>query len=259
MNNDAKALTQKQFGAHAEGYVTSPTHRAGYSLERLIELLAPQPGQRALDLATGGGHTALALARAGTWTVAGDLTQPMLHAARAHLREQGAGDVPLVRLDAEQLPFASASFDVITCRIAPHHFPDVAQFVRECARVVRPGGVVGIVDQLSPADPRAAQYINAFERLRDPSHLWAYNRAEWEGFFVGAGLTILHYEEFAREQALVSWAALMGCDADTVTRLRAMLLQAPAPVAAWLEPRDVHTPDARFHIRQFLLVGRREG
>ncbi len=259
MNNDAKALTQKQFGAHAEGYVTSPTHRAGYSLERLIELLAPQPGQRALDLATGGGHTALALARAGTWTVAGDLTQPMLHAARAHLRQQGAADVSFVRLDAEHLPFASASFDVVTCRIAPHHFPDVAQFVRECARVVRPGGLVGVVDQLSPADPRTARYVNAFERLRDPSHVWAYNRAEWHGFFGAAGLEVLHYEEFDTEQVLVSWAALMGCDEATVTRLRAMLVQAPAPVVAWLEPRDVLTPEARFSIRQFLLVGRREG
>ena len=258
MADTAKTLVQQQFGAHAEGYVTSPTHRAGYSLERLIELIAPQSGQRALDLATGGGHTALALARAGAWTVAGDLTQPMLGAARAHLREQGAGDVHFVRLDAEQLPFASASFDVITCRIAPHHFPDVAQFVRECARVVHPGGMVGVVDQLSPADPRAARYINAFERLRDPSHIWAYNRAEWEGFFLAAGLTIVHYEEFDKEQALVSWAALMGCDAATIVRLRALLQQAPEPVAEWLQPRDVNTPDARFRIRQFLLVGRRE-
>lgn len=259
MADTAKTLVQQQFGAHAEGYVTSPTHRAGYSLERLIELIAPQPGQRALDLATGGGHTALALARAGAWTVAGDLTLPMLGAARAHLREQGAGDVGFVRLDAEQLPFASASFDVLTCRIAPHHFPDVAQFVRECARVVRPGGLVGMVDQLSPPDPRTARYVNAFERLRDPSHVWAYNRAEWEGFFVAAGLTIVHYEEFAKEQILVSWAALMGCDEDTITRLRALLQQAPGPVADWLQPRDVLTPDARFSIRQFLLIGRREG
>lgn len=259
MMHDAKFLTQQQFGAHAEGYVTSPTHRAGYSLERLIELLAPQPEWRALDLATGGGHTALSLARAGAWTVAGDLTLPMLHAARAHLREQGGGDVLFVRLDAEQLPFAPASFDAVTCRIAPHHFPDVAQFVRECARVVRPAGVVGIVDQLSPPDPRTARYVNAFERLRDPSHIWAYNRTEWEGFFRAAGLVIAHYEEFGKEQALVPWAALMGCDAATVTRLRAMLQQAPAPVTEWLQPRDVSTPDARFTIRQFLLVGRREG
>ena len=135
---DAKALTQQQFGAHAAA--TSPRRAPhGYSLDRLIEWIAPQPGQRILDLATGGGHTALALARAGARIVAADLTAPMLCAARAYVTaEMGdSGSVAFVRLDAEQLSFPAASFDAVTCRIAPHHFPDVARFVRN-ARAVRP-------------------------------------------------------------------------------------------------------------------------
>ncbi len=261
MTHDAKALTQQQFGAHAAGYVASPGHRAGYSLDRLIEWIAPRPGQRILDLATGGGHTALALARAGARIVAADLTAPMLCAARAYVTaEMGySGSVAFVRLDAEQLSFPAASFDAVTCRIAPHHFPDVARFVRECARAVRPGGVVGVVDQLAPPDPQTARYVNAFERLRDPSHVWAYNRAEWHGFFTAAGLDMVHYEELDKEQMLVAWAELMGCDAPTIARLRALLVQAPEPVAAWLRPQSPASADARFRIRQFLLVGRRVG
>lgn len=261
MTHDAKSLAQQQFGAHAAGYVASPTHRAGYSLDRLIEWVAPRPGQRVLDLATGGGHTALALAHAGAHIVAGDLTAPMLRAARAHSAAElgGNGGVTFVRLDAESLPFPAAAFDAVTCRIAPHHFPDVAQFVRECARAVRPGGLVGVVDQLAPPDPQTARYVNAFERLRDPSHVWAYNRAEWHGFFTAAGLEVVHYEEFDKEQTLVAWAELMGCDAPTIARLRALLAQAPPPAAAWLRPQSPASADARFSIRQFLLVGRRAG
>jgi SAM-dependent methyltransferase len=256
MSNDPKTLSQQQFGAHAAGYVTSSAHKSGYSLDRLVEMAAAEPGQRVLDIATGGGHTALALARRGAWTVAGDLTLRMLHAARQHIRQQApSGPVCYAQLDAERLPFAARSFEIVTCRIAPHHFPKVADFVRECARVVAPGGVVVVVDQLSPGEPKAARYVNAFERLRDPSHAWAYNEVEWRGFFVGAGLEVAHFEDFDTHHDLTPWAERMGNDPATITRLRALLVQAPAPVAAWMKP--TFAADANFVIRQFLLVGRK--
>ncbi len=255
MPDDAKSLSQQQFGAHAANYVTSQVHSKGYSLDRLVEWVDPRPGQRVVDLATGGGHTALALARRGAWTVAADITTPMLHAARGHIRNQFDGGVTYVRLDAEQLPFAAESFDAVTCRIAPHHFPQVAAFVRECARITGPGGLVAVVDQLSPPDPQAARYVNAFERLRDPSHQWAYNETEWKGFFSGAGLLIEHFEAFDTRHDLTPWAERMGNDAALITRLRVMLQQAPDPVAAWMKP--TFAADATFVIRQFLLVGRK--
>jgi len=256
MSDQARSLVQQQFGTHAQGYVASPTHRAGYSLDRIVEWAAIRPGQNVLDLATGGGHTALAVARAGAHTVAGDLTMPMLQAAREHVAQAGVS-IAFVQLDAEQIPFPAASFDAVTCRIAPHHFSNVAQFVRECARVVKPGGVVAVIDQLAPPDPRAARYTNNFERLRDPSHQWAYNAHEWQGFFTDAGLTIEHYEDFDTCRDLTPWAERMGCDAATITRLRVLLQHAPEPVAAWMKPELTPTADARFVIRQFLLVGRK--
>lgn len=259
MTNDAKLRTQQQFGAHAIGYVHSTTHQKGHSLDQIVAHVDPQPGWTILDVATGGGHTALRLARPGVRVVAGDLTAQMLGVARDHITAQNpAGAVAYARLDAEMLPFGDGTFDAATCRIAPHHFPDVAQFVREMARVVRPGGIVAVVDQLSPPHPKAAHYTNAFERLRDPSHGWAYNRHDWHGFFTGAGLAITHFEDFDVQQSLIPWAELMGSDAATITRLRAMLIHAPDKVAAWMKPQRPAALDATFVIRQFLLIGRRE-
>lgn len=258
MSHDARSLTQQQFGTHAAGYVTSSTHSKGYSLDRLIEFVQPTPDKCTLDIATGGGHTALALARGGASTVAGDLTRPMLIAARQHLTEQSpAGSVRYAQLDAEHLPFATNTFDAVTCRIAPHHFPDVAAFMRECARVCAPGGVVAVIDQLSPGEPKTARFVNVFERLRDPSHIWSYNEAEWKGYFNGAGLDIQHFEAFDTHHDLTPWAERMGNDAIMITKLRALLAQAPDPVAAWMKP--TFAADATFVIRQFLLVGKKSG
>lgn len=256
--NDAKTRTQQQFGAHAAGYVDSSEHKVGYSLDRLAEMVNVQPGWRVLDVATGGGHTALRLVGTDVRVVAGDLTYPMLRAAREFIRAKAHGEnVTFARLDAEALPFADNTFDAATCRVAPHHFPDVALFMREMARVVKPGGIVAVVDQLSPPHKKAARYVNAFEKLRDPSHGWAYNRYAWHEFFTRAGLTVEHYEDFDTHHDLITWAERMGNTGETITRLRAMLVQAPEKAAAWMKPHRPAEPDAAFVIRQFLLVGRK--
>ena len=259
MSTEAKTRVQQQFGAHAAAYVSADTFRQGVTLSALIEAVAPRSGQRALDVATGGGHTALELARRGLWVVAGDLTAPMLRAARAYTDAQPTdGAVRYVQLDAEALPFPDGVFDVVTCRVAPHHFPHVARFVREMARVVRAGGTVGVVDIVTPPQPKAARYVNAFERLRDPSHVWAYSVAEWRSFFSGAGLHVERTQIFDTRHVLSAWAQRMGRDASTTLRLAAMLRQAPPPVADWLRPQFVPSGvDAHFTIRQALLVGRK--
>src|SRR5688572_26612527 len=117
-----KALVQSQFGSSAEDYVSSRTHASGSDLTRLVELANLQGDERVLDVATGGGHTALAFARRAREVVAVDITERMLQVAEAFIREQGLTNVSFERADAEALPFPNESFDIVTCRIAPHHF-----------------------------------------------------------------------------------------------------------------------------------------
>ena len=86
MSLEHKARVQSQFGGSAQAYVASPGHAGGEDLERLIEWARKLAPARALDIATGGGHTALALARVMRRVVAAELTGAMLAAARQFIR-----------------------------------------------------------------------------------------------------------------------------------------------------------------------------
>src|SRR5215472_17171785 len=125
--DEKKAQVQDYFARTAESYVASFSHRSGDDLKRLIELGDWNSQQHALDIATGGGHTALAVAPHVSQVMVTDLTPRMLEKAREFLGDQGITNAEFQLADAEQLPFSDASFDRVTCRLAAHHFPNVAQ------------------------------------------------------------------------------------------------------------------------------------
>ncbi len=178
-NQDKKTQVQEYFSRTAEGYVTSFSHRGGEDLTRLIAIGEWQPTQHALDVATGGGHTALAVAPHVAHVTVSDLTPRMLEQARTYLTSQGVTNADFQVADAEQLPFADASFDRVTCRIAPHHFPNLAQAVKEIARVLKPQGVFLLIDSIAPSDPKLDAFLDTFERRRDASHGRSWTIEEW--------------------------------------------------------------------------------
>src|SRR5215467_13785261 len=169
-SDEQKAHVKDYFARTAESYVASFSHRAGDDLERLVELGEWNPQLQALDIATGGGHTALAVAPYVAQVTVTDLTPRMLEKAREYLLAQGVTNAVFQVADAEQLPFADATFDRVTCRIAPHHFPDVTQFTREVARVLKPGGICLLIDCMAPSDPQLDAFDNRVEKWRDRSH-----------------------------------------------------------------------------------------
>ena len=256
MTADNRDLVKQQFGAHAQEYVNSVHHATGESLDRLLELADPQPGWRALDIATGGGHTALAVAPRVREVVATDLTPEMLAAAERFIRGKGVANVSFQLADAMALPFADGEFDLVTCRIAPHHFPDCAQFVREAARVLRPGGLAVLIDNVVPQVIAAARHINALEKLRDPSHNWAYTAADWLGFFAAAGLETLNSEIFTKTRDFDYWINMQGVDAQRSAQVRFLILQAPAAARAALAP-EVVGGALKFKLTEVLVVARK--
>lgn len=254
---DVKQLSKERFNQTAEGYVNSPSHAKGTDLTRMVTIADPQPGWRVLDVATGGGHTALAFARHTAHVTATDIAANMLEKSAAFIREQGVTNVDFREADAENLPFEAGSFDLVTCRIAPHHFPDVGQFVNEAARVLQPGGLLLVQDQMVPSDEATAAAINAFEKLRDPSHNRALSQATWIACFQAAGLTVTHTEHVVKRHPFLRWAALQNCSSDTIAELVAMVANADDALSAWLDPQAWGSDDASFVNRHLLIAGRK--
>lgn len=216
---DHKARLRAQFGASATAYVTSATHAAGDDLEQLAGWSMGGRRRRALDIATGGGHTALALSRHCERVVATDLTARMLATAMAFLETQGATNVSAAVADAEQLPFSSASFDLVACRIAPHHFDAVEQFVAEAARVLVPGGLFLLEDSVAPEAPDAAEFLNVMEVLRDPTHVRSLRQSEWRELLRANGFELEAERLLLKQHPFKQWVVRSRTPPDALLRL----------------------------------------
>jgi ubiquinone/menaquinone biosynthesis C-methylase UbiE len=263
MELKSKSLVQERFGAFATTYATSRSHAKGNSLTRLVELAAPQPAWTALDIATGAGHVALAFAPRVAHVVASDLTPQMLAVARGLARDRNITNMSYADVRAEALPFADATFDLVTCRIAPHHFEDVRKFVTEAARVLRRGGMFGLVDNISP-DPSvmegdagalaaAVDEYNAFEKLRDPSHVRCLTLGEWREVVAQAGLTERHMELLDKPMVLGPWADQQNAD-DVIKRgLKSRLLDGSPALRAFARPRE-NNGDVDFILTEAVVV-----
>lgn len=173
--------------------------------ELLARIPAPAKSGRALDVATGGGHTALALAHAGYVPVIGDLAPAMLENARRLLAADGfTAEASL--FPAEEIPFPRDSFELVTCRVAPHHFSDVPAFIRESHRVLKPGGYLMIIDGSVPdADPETADWLHRVEKLRDPSHGRLLDRLTWIHLVGNTGFTVEHADLQPMHQPDLEW------------------------------------------------------
>jgi len=231
-----KNLVQAQFGAVAERYVTSAIHALGSDLARMIELAQPRGDERLLDIATGGGHTALAFAPYVREVVATDLTPRMLEVAETFIREQGAANVAFQVADAEALPFPDADFDMVTTRIAPHHFPNPRQYVREVARVLRPGGLFLLDDNMAPDDAELDTFMNRFEQWRDPGHVRNHSSGEWCAWMLDAGLLVEHVEPLQiKRYEFAGWTEQMRMPAAERDALEAWLIAAPPRCAEFFQ------------------------
>lgn len=237
MPDDIKSKVQQQFGASADGYAVSDVHAKGESLGVLLELVQPQPAWQALDIATGAGHTALTFAPHVAHVVATDLTEPMLQKTAELAAQRGLTTVETKYADAESLPFDDASFDLVTCRLAFHHFPDPHQALSEFARVLKPGGVLGFTDNVTVPDKQAAGYYNAYEKLRDPSHNWVYPLVRLQAMLEKAGLKVVATREMSKEFEFHNWADRQHVSEANKEKLQEMMRNIPEALQPLFTPR----------------------
>lgn len=254
-SGDHNALVQRQFGTAAANYKVSAIHARGKSLERLVDLLHPQSDWLVLDVATGAGHTAASLAPHVETVIAGDMTWEMLGQAVLVCSERRLTNVRFVRESAGALSYADKIFDLVTCRIAAHHFPNTEVFIRECARVLKPEGALAVVDNIVPDDKASADWINDFERRRDPSHVRCLSPTQWHKSFARNGIAIVHSEVNSKWFDLEQWMQRMNVNRDTAAALEQALFEAPRPVRDFWQP--THRDDVtRLALREITLIGR---
>lgn len=260
---DSKQKTYGQYSKVGDAYVLSQSHAKGIDLELLISIIRPEKKWVSLDVATGGGHTALALAPYVKKVIAIDMTPNMLLTAQAFVREvQGRLNVEFQLADAEALPFKDNSFDLVTCRIAAHHFPDCQQFIKESARVLKQGGLLLVQDHVLPEDVTTAEYVEQFERLRDPSHFRAYTENDWLIMFKSAGLGVEKTVHLVKRHIFVDWAKRMNVTDETLSNLVQMMKNMTSAALDWLQPfpsaMNFDSMDASFVNHHIIISGRKK-
>lgn len=269
MSDSATASVQSQFGRAAADYATSAVHAKGESLARIVELTAPQKTWEALDVATGAGHTAAIFAPYVASMIASDITDEMLQEAAKLANARRISNMLTARASADALPFPDESLDLVCCRLAAHHFPDLEAFVREVRRVLKKGGRFALVDNVAPDRERlpeasdaeieaAVADYNSFEKLRDPSHGFAPPPEAWVDLLAANGFTLAAREQMEKEIDFASWVARMRCTPEVVAELDRILTSGPAPLRAFLKPRTDDAGARHFTLQELLIVADRQ-
>lgn len=235
---DVQAAVQSQFGAVAANYATSAVHTSGPDLAAMLAALPLRGDERVLDAGCGTGHTALAFAPHVASIVGLDLTLAMLAQGRRLAHERGLTNISFERGDVEQLAYPDASFDLVTSRYSAHHYPHPATALREFARVLRPGGILLLVDVVTPEAPVSDTFLNAIELLRDPSHVRDHTPEQWLALMTAAGFAARVVGEWPLRLDFESWVARMNTPFLAITQIRALIDGATREVRTTLAIAD---------------------
>jgi ubiquinone/menaquinone biosynthesis C-methylase UbiE len=232
--NHIQRAAQEQFSLRSQWYAKGHILGDIEDVEEAVGFLTVPSHAQVLDAACGAGNTGLYLADHGYHVTCADLSEAMLKRTRETAEDRGLS-IETRQHPAEEFPYADASFDLVTCRVAAHHFSDPERFVREVVRVLKSGGSFLLIDGMVPdGDADAGEWLNRIEKLRDPSHVELYASSRWWDWCTDAGLIVTRYWRREKKQPDLQWyfdtagtspenrAAVLQLIADAPPALRAI-------------------------------------
>jgi len=229
--DDIQRAAQEQFARRSESYGKGHILENVEDVQATLKSIHLPTRAKVLDVATGAGHTGLFLASLGHDVTLADIAQPMLDKAAQTATERGL-TVKTIQHPAEQFPHASESFDLVTCRVAAHHFSFPEKFVSESARVLKPGGYYLLIDGTVADDqPEAEAWIHSLEKLRDPSHNRFLTPRVWSAICETYGLAVASVKIFPFKQPDLNWYFETAATPDE-NRIKVLELIRCAPASA---------------------------
>ena len=218
----------------AANYSRSTFHASSVRLQEVLDLAKPRPGDLVLDVATGTGNTAFALAPHVRRVVGLDLTREMLEEARRVAAERGIANADWVIGDALHLPFQDDTFDLYAVRAAPHHFADVEAFMAEAFRVLKPDHDAVFIDCAPPVPAR--DLLHEVEMRRDPSHVLSLTVDEWVAKLRRAGFEVEMAEARELDWNYEEWMGNMAVGPELAANLAELIESAEGEARAQLHP-----------------------
>jgi len=212
-----------RFARTAERVAARQDSRAAQLAEEVGEFAQPSGEERALDVGTGAGALALALAPLVREVVGLDPVPELLELARA----RALPNTEFVEGDGTAMQFEDGAFDLVGTHRTLHHIERPDLVVAEMARVTRAGGHVLVVDQLAPDDEAHAAVLHEFETTRDRSHMRLLTDAELKELFAANRLSLVREREEEEQRELAAYLDLAGSEGESRARAEALAAADP--------------------------------
>ena len=220
-----------------------------------IEQMRLTGKERALEVAAGTCAFGRAIAPHVAHITESDATEAMLKIGREHGEKAGVSNAEYVLAEAEHLPFADDTFDIVVSRLAFHHFADAKEAMREMCRVLKTGGKLVIVDMAARQED-LRETADGYERLRDPSHVKCLSETEFEALAACCGV-VKDYTYLTRIPVKLSaWLDLTGVRGDARNKIVSAMKDDIAGITqTGFEPYK-QDDEIMFDHRWFLYIGK---